>query len=336
MSDLSQQIIDKIQQARQEKVTRETFYTAKNLPEYKNEFLFFIKPEITLPDSNVKLDEVIPLILKKLELFGLTVKDAAVLAADYLDEHNIIAQHYGVINQLSKDVHKTISPQAVEKFKEIYNKDFEQCKVFGSLEFLEEFPEFTPLTLDYLWQNKSFHKLAGGTYIMDLNFNGTELFLVDGFHPRQLDHFVQRGRSIITMTLVGNTFWIDARSKLIGATNPEKAAEGSLRRTFLEHESQLGLPAMSSSWNGVHLSAGPVEGLIELIRYNSDFENNHKKKPADYPFGQQLIDEFGDQKAKKILANEDIQLEGESISVFDATEEKDSDAAIEILKKAEF
>jgi len=336
MTKIKDQIIEQVKLAQSEKATRNTFYENQEVTDYKNEFLFFIKPEITLPNSNVKLDQIIDTILAKTESFKLTIKNASILTANYLDKHNIIAQHYGVINQLSKNVRKTISEQGKEKFKEIFNASFDQSEVFGSLEFLKEFSEFTPLTLDYLWQNVPFHKLAGGTYAAELNFNGRVVYLVDGFHPRQLDHFVQKGRSIVTMTLVGNTSWADAREKFIGATNPEKAEEGSLRRTFFENQDKLGLPAMSSSWNGVHLSAGPVEGLVELIRYNSDFEGGELLSAAHYPFGVKLMETLGEELMGKVLSNADIQSNNETISVFDATEEKDSDEALEILKNAKF
>lgn len=326
-------IIENIKKAQNQELARNTFYKNDNIPPYQNEFLFFIKPEITLKSDSIKLDDVLLLILNQVAKYDLHIKEASVLSADYLNEHNIIAQHYGVINKLSNNIRESISEAAIQKFQNIFDKDFNQAEVFGSLEFLKEFTEFTPLTLDYLWQNIKFEKLAGGTYACELNFNGRLVYLFNGFHPRQLNHFIEPGRSIVTMTLAGNINWDDAREQFIGATNPEIAEAGSLRNTFFKNEQSLGLPAMSSSWNGVHLSAGPVEGLIELMRYNSDFSTGDIKKPTDYQFGQHLVNVFGEEKANKILENCDVTFDGSNVSVFDLTEENNSNEAIDLLQK---
>ncbi len=38
----------------------------------------------------------------------------------------------------------------------------------------------------------------------------------------------------------------------------------ALRREFLDNQAKLGLAEVSQGVNGVHLSAGPVEALVEL------------------------------------------------------------------------
>ena len=86
--------------------------------------------------------------------------------------------------------------------------------------------------------------------------------------------------------------------------------------------------------NGVHLSAGPVEGLVELIRYNSDFSSqNGIKNISDYSFGRALKSEFTEEQINRIMSNEDLIIENTKVSIFDLTEEKNSDEAIESLKK---
>ena len=51
---------------------------------------------------------------------------------------------------------------------------------------------------------------------------------------------------------------------MIGATNPADAAAGSARAELLSRWAELGLPAAPTLGNnGVHASAGPLEGLKE-------------------------------------------------------------------------
>lgn len=302
----------------------------------KNEFLFFIKPEITLNDKNIKFEQILRLILEKLEEFGFQKKSVRIINAKYLKNHKIINQHYGVISQLSSDIRGTITDSAIKIFEQEYKISFDEANVYGSIEFQKKFSFLTPTALSMLWQNSAFVKLGGGTYAQKLNFDGEDIFLVNGFHPRQLEHFTTPGRTIVVMTLVSDTHWDSARNMLIGKTNPEQAEKGSIRRELLERKDILGLKNISSSWNGVHLSAGPVEGLIELMRYNSDLDLRKIAQISDFQFGTQLIDVFGEKKAKKIIENPTVEFEGKKESVFDLTEEKNSSEAIEVLKQAKF
>lgn len=298
----------------------------------KHEFLFFIKPEITLKSDSIQLELILDMIFEKIGEFGLKVKNSILLPATYLETHSIIAQHYGVINAIARNACENLSSGAKEKFKEQFGIDINNAKVFGGLELIQAYPAFTPLAVDYMWQNSPAVKLGGGAYCQQLKFDGQPVFLVNGFHPRQLEQFIAPGRSIIAFTLVGDLSWKVARNQLIGKTNPIDAEQGSIRRMLLENKDQYGLTAVNSSWNGVHLSAGPVEGLVELIRYNTDFDSGQRLNPEDFSFGKLLAGNFNTEKVQKIVGNSSINVDGKEISIFDLTEEKDATEAIEILK----
>lgn len=300
----------------------------------KNEFLFFIKPEITLPNSSVNLEDILSMILEKLDNFELGISNISVLSASYLEKYNIIAQHYGVINSIATDARANLSEAAFEKFQDIYGKKAEDCNLMGGVEFLEKYSIFNALSLDFLWQNKENKKLAGGTYCEDIKMDGEVIHLVNGFHPRQLVHFTETGRSIVIFTLVSDLSWTDARNKLIGSTNPSKAESSSIRRNLLDNCESYGLAEVSQGVNGVHLSAGPVEGLVELVRYNSNFSDTSAIKTiGDFAFGKLLLKHFTEKQIEAIVSNTNVNYEGKTISVFDLTEEKDSDEAIALLKK---
>ncbi|NJM16320.1 MAG: hypothetical protein HC896_13935 [Bacteroidales bacterium] len=110
------------------------------------------------------------------------------------------------------------------------------------------------------------------------------------------------------------------------------AKEGSIRSTLAGRTQELGLQAITSSWNGVHLSAGPVEALVELIRYSSDFESGETCSIADFSFGKSLQENFPKETIDKILANATVSYKGKQTSVFDLTEEKNAHEALELLK----
>jgi nucleoside diphosphate kinase len=287
-----------------------------------------------LKSEIIQLDNIIDLILGKIESFGLKIHNIKILSANYLKKFNIIAQHYGVINSIAANAIHNMSESSKTKFKEIYGISISEVKVLGGLEFLNYYSIFNPISLDYLWQNKKCEKLSGGTYCLDVKLDDEKIYLINGFHPRQLQQYIEKGRSIVTMVLSGNIDWSEARSNFIGSTFPANANKGSIRKELLNLKNRLGLNEVSQALNGVHLSAGPVEALNELCRYNSNYsETNQIKKYSDFSFGKKLLENFNKKKILEILSNINIPVEGKKLSVFDLTEEKNSDEAIELLKK---
>lgn len=299
-----------------------------------HEFLFFIKPELLLDTPGLDTCQILEMISDKIISFGLSVKNVRVLSAGYLSKHGIIAQHYGVINQIASNAKTAVSEGAKQTFETIFGEPFSSAPVLGGLEIIEHFPEFSPASLDYLWQNTKAEKLAGGTYAGSIMLDGEPIYLVNGFHARQLEHFTKPGRSIVAITLTGDIDWIEARQSFIGATSPNDARTGSIRRTLLDNMKNYGLKAVNSSWNGVHLSAGPIEGLSELIRYQSDFETQSILTPQDFSFGRELVEKFGIEKTASILKNPNVETPDGNISVFDLTEEKNASEAHQLLRNA--
>ncbi|OGJ10948.1 hypothetical protein A2467_02315 [Candidatus Nomurabacteria bacterium RIFOXYC2_FULL_36_8] len=331
--NLVELISEKVHEAQNEKVFYEEIYSNLNIQTGKNEFLFFIKPEITVKSPRIKLEDILELILEKILTFGFNIHNIKILSAKYLDKYNIIAQHYGVINKISSNASLHMSESAKKSFKKFYHKDVSDVKVLGGFEFLEMYPEFNARSLDYIWKNLETKKLASGTYCEDVKIDNEIIYLLNGFHPRQLTHFIDEGKSIVTMTLSSNLSWKQARSCFVGSTNPFDANQGSLRRELLNLKDEFGLEEISQSRNGVHLSAGPVEAIVELIRFNLDPSNsNENTEFLDFKFGNLLMQKFSN-RFVDIINNINIDVEGEAISIFDITEELDSDSAIFILEK---
>ncbi len=323
---------ESIRKAQKEELFFEEIYTNPDLPVGENEFLFFIKPEITLPSATIRLTDILELVYKEIMSFGLGIHNIITLSAKYMAQYNIIAQHYGVINHIATNARKYMSEGARSTFRSAYGMDIDDTKVFGGLEFLDAYPDFNAHSLGLLWQNTAFTKLAGGTYAVKVDIGDEEMYIINGFHPLQLEHFTEKGRSIVAMTLSGDLPWHVARRDFIGSTDPSHAEKGSLRRVFFDDQASLGLPKISASANGVHLSAGPVEALVELKRYNSDFSKPSQIKTFnEFSFGKKLMEVFDDETIGQITNNINLHVNGKTVSVFDLTEELDSDEALRLL-----
>ncbi len=336
VENLKKDIKEQVKLAKEGKSSYKAIYHNPENHNFENEFIFFIKPELTLESSTINFDKVLDTTFDKINEFNLSITDIKVLGSEYLKDYNIIAQHYGVINKLSTDPLANMSEGAKEnllKFAEVDSLD--KISVLGGIQFLEKYPMFNADSVDVLLQNISTKKLAGGTYVGKIKVDTDVVYLVNGFHPRQLTHFTDKGRNIVVMTVVGNSSWADARGKFIGATNPEAADPASLRNNLLKNKDQMGIPEVSQGLNGFHLSAGPVEGLVELVRYNSNFADaNGVKSYKDFAFGKKLDETFNAEEISAMLDNKNVTHDGKVVSVFDLTEEKSSNEALVLLKQA--
>lgn len=331
LPEIADHIIDNILQAQENQLTNNIIYTSDGSPS-RHEFLFFIKPEITQKDENIRVPAILGLMFERLRHFNFVIKEIRILGASYLEKHNIISQHYGVINAMSSNARENLSPEGKGNFKTIFGKASEDVNLKGSLEFLSQYKEFDPFSLYELWVKSKTVKLAGGTYCASIDVSGEQVFLINGFHPKQLIHFTTPGRSIVAFHLMSDIDWSTARNQFIGKTNPEDAEPGSLRFELLKRKSEFGLDEVSSGKNGFHLSAGPVEGLVELMRYCSDFATGQVKKPGDFLFGRLLLEIFTESEVREICKNRYVIYNGSKISTFDLTEEKNAEDALALLK----
>jgi hypothetical protein len=306
--------------------------------ETTNEFVLFLKPELTAV-SRAGFDKTAQLIDQHLERFGQEVVMATALEASYIARHRIAEQHYGVINQVSEQGALALSQEAQEKLA----ADFPRAQagnyqLLGGHEFLRRYPFFTPEALAVFHDNLENHKLAPGTHCVKAVVRGAQVLLFNGFHPEQLLYFTTPGTVILALIVRSKTSWKSIRQELAGATNPAKAAAGSIRGALYERRQELGLAEVSSGRNGVHVSAGPVEGMVEVGRYVSNFDEAGKTiHPEATTFGKLLLRSGFDRDAVRRLAeNPTVEHGGRRVPLFDLTEEVDAADALERISEAGF
>jgi hypothetical protein len=303
---------------------------------FLHEAIFFVKPEISA-SSGVRLSEILDLIGGKFRDFSIDLCGLSVLGSSYLRKYNLIGQHYRVINSISQRGIAALTPSVLGDIKQSFAKEFEGgATILGGHQFLETYPFFSPRSLSVLWdalQSTSI-KFAAGTYGLAINVESQPHILLNGFHPYQLDHFNVDGRSIIVMGVRSKVHWATLRDALIGDTDPLKAKPESLRRTLLERQVEFKIPVINKGSNGIHLSAGPLEGMVEVIRFCSDHSSAGILGPLDTCFGRMLI-AAGLEVAEieELGKNPDVSIKGQSLSAFDATENMDATAAVKAIKR---
>lgn len=297
-----------------------------------NEFLLILKPEIFAKTTQEQQKVSIEKIESALNQYNFSIGSIRIFNAAYLRQYKIMDQHYGMINAAARNIQENITQEARSNFSEMYNLSFDEAPVWGALQAIEK-GVLDENELNELWKDCKIDRLAGGQYCSKLQLKGETIYIVNGFHPPQLHHFISPGRIIVTLNVNSNVDWKIARQKMTGNTYPEKASPESIRGALFQQFGKFGFDEVSYVLNSIHLSAGPLEGLIELLRFNTDFENKKAPNIKEFAFGELLLETFKDEQVAFILTNPTVQFEGKSTNLFDLTEEVNSSKAIELLKQ---
>jgi hypothetical protein len=288
-----------------------------------NQFLFFLKPELT--KSMDKFHSLAEFVFSKLDEFHLFIENAFIISGEYLAEHRVMSAHYGVIDAAAHSPETSMTPSMWKTFEESFMKKPEGARVVGSIPYLEEHPELDPAALSAAWLKREYTRVGSGTYCEYIDEE--DLYLVNGFYPRLLNHFTRPENCIVCFILRGSTPWSSVRGEFAGATAPERAAPGSVRNGFLTRKDEFGLPEVSANLNGVHLSAGPLEGVVEILRFSSG-----NMKLSDLVFGKMLEENFSKAEIDLMLSNGPVSTKGGETTYFDLTEELDSAEAINAMR----
>eukprot|EP01124_Arcella_intermedia_P020203 TRINITY_DN27701_c0_g1_i1.p1 TRINITY_DN27701_c0_g1~~TRINITY_DN27701_c0_g1_i1.p1 ORF type:complete len:351 (-),score=52.88 TRINITY_DN27701_c0_g1_i1:103-1155(-) len=309
-------------------------------------FVFFLKPEATNVKAGVKVDvclkEAITALEKGVSGKPVIIGGIRVLGGPYLDQNSIMVQHYGVIAKISKEGESAISEDARKVLKTTYAEDIKswspeyyQSHVLGGHQFLQKYPEFNAFSLLALNDNLTITRLGPGTYSIKVKVRGELFIVLNSFHPYQVVPYNSAGNAIIVFECSSTASFQDLRTNLAGPTDPTSAPSGSIRRTFLEKKDACGLATVDRGSNCIHMSAGPLEGMIELQRFFSEGSNLIDFDQTT--FGQQLSKGgLSKDNVLQLSKNPQTTLEGVTKSAFDLTEEKNSDEAVQIFLKAKY
>jgi hypothetical protein len=296
-----------------------------------NQFLFFMKPELT--ERSQTFAAVADFVFKKLADFNFSIERISVISGEYLAEYGIISDHYGIIDKTARAPVEAMRPNMWEAFESHFNVPGSKARVIGGIDYLKSHADIDEDELSRRWLDRGFIRLGSGTYCQYIDEE--DVYLVNGFYPKLLNHFSRKGSCIVTCVLRSDTSWKQARVDFTGTTVPENAVTGSIRRELLMKKDDFCLDDISPSLNGVHLSAGPVEGLLELMRFTADRTlDDQTAGIGDFLFGERLISEFDPISVQAILNNAVVETDSGESTTFDITEELDSEDAIAELKKA--
>jgi hypothetical protein len=119
--------------------------------------------------------------------------------------------------------------------------------------------------------------------------------------------------------------WTRLRRGVVGSTKAAAAEPGSLRRILFDQAVDLGIAAGS---NGVHASAGPLEGMVEMHRFFAMGRLTCFERLLLVEFGLSVTD------VARLTENPGLRRGADIVSAFDLTEEHDSVTAARLLVEA--
>jgi len=301
----------------------------------QHQFVFFLKPEATAAHAGVDVKSVIARTFALLAHHHIHIGAVRVLSGDYLRKHDIMVQHYGVISKVYKSGVDVITEEAKKRLHELYqNKIDAGATVISGGQLLQLYPDLNPFSLLVLNDNLGTTRLAGGTYAMDLNVQGKKYIVLNAFHGYQLVPFTTTGRAIIVFEGLSQAPWKSLRDNVCGTTDPNTAAAGSVRQVFLSEKKTYGFVSVDKSSNGCHMSAGPLEALVEVTRFFGNGGENLNVNQTN--FGHLLAHEgLSADRINALASNIKVTSGGKSITSFDLTEEVNGKDAAQALKAAQ-
>jgi len=301
-----------------------------NQTKKENELVFFFKPELLAVEDHNKLLASLNLVADKFTEFDVTVSGAAIVPGSVLEKHEIMNRHYGFINQLSRKASKMVEQDKREKmFEKLDVSNMEDFKILGGHEFLKHF-ETDIESLSEVWFAQEANKLRSGFYYIADTFQDQKFVLVNGFHPSQLDHFTREDHRIYLMLLHTDTDWASMKFDLVGDTFPKQANEGSIRGALFAEPTKFGQQEVGINTNGVHLSAGPFEAAFEVVNFFGDLIDLDPSTTPPLAIKKALGAGLSEDEALELLDNPAIN----ESDLFSETENLNTDAAIEFVKKA--
>lgn len=311
----------------------------KTLKNLVHQFAIFLKPEVTTPPS--QLQAILEATSDVLEQNNVRVGAVRVLGGRYLRQHDVMSRHYGAISKISKQGKEALS-QPAQKLLETQFDSYlaEGAVVVGGHQLLERESELTPFVLEVLTRNLGTTKIASGAYALPLKVLGKKYVVLNPFHPYQLQPYLNEENAIIALEGLSPQPWNVLRKRFCGVTDPEAAVPGSLRHTFWKRKDELQLRVVNQGHNGAHVSAGPLEGMVEIARLFKAADESEKwyacSGLTETTFGWFLLRGCGLSEAqmKDLSANPTVYMHDNCTRgpVFDLTEELDAEeAAVRIL-----
>lgn len=267
-----------------------------------------------------------------LERHGVRVSADAWVSAEAIRDQGLIDRHYAVIARIGgcPDPQRLeLDDQARAAFQTAFGVAWDaacrQGSVVSGMDALRRL-KVTATDLMTAWSKIKASKIGPGFYAAMIE----GVYVLNGFYPSIREIYTEDGAGIrcFLMAFDGATLpWKAFRANVIGATDPAKAAAGSVRGELLKRQDEFGLH-LNARDNVIHASASPFEALMERLIWVPGFD------PAADPLVKAVSGAGITVAMLSDLArrNPILSRDGKTASAIDHLEDLDTPAAAAILR----
>lgn len=274
------------------------------------------------------------------------IDQCGVMSTERIRQEGLIDKHYAAIARYACEWEASqlqLTPAAIEAFSKTFGEEWSSCvtqgRVLNAVQAAERYRCANGIELAAVWgKNPKRTKLAPGLYAGFVA--GDQHYILNGFYLANREKFTAP-KGFINWYVVSweehQMPWSQFRGNFIGPTNPGDAPPDSLRGKFLSQWKELGLSyAPTVSDNGVHASAGPLEGLAERLVWLPKHSLVHDV------FGRALMKRgVAPAFVQQLLGNPEVTLPSGALGnaapkrglIFDLLEDTQTSDAIEAILK---
>ncbi|MFG3015664.1 hypothetical protein ACGFZB_35525 [Streptomyces cinerochromogenes] len=225
--------------------------------------MILVKPEVLGPAVAV---DTMREILRVLSEGDTTVLRCALVPAPDFRDRGRLQLHYPRLHRVAADGVQALCSDARRELA-TFTDTSQTDEVLGAFEAMTYESELPPETLEHRCRQAGIHKLGSGSYVSAVDLNGRPVAVLNGFLPALAASY---GDPKALVSLLECHSWReirDLRSHLLGALHPANATLASLRGAVGALAGRQYGIELSEGRNGVHLSAGHLEGMFQAWRY---------------------------------------------------------------------
>ncbi|WP_405160855.1 hypothetical protein OG203_31385 [Nocardia sp. NBC_01499] len=225
-------------------------------------FVTLVKPEVLRTSSAADAMVEVARVLGEADV---TILRCALMLAKDFGELGFLIQHYPRLHRIAVDGALGLCSDARRELASLLDRTGAMVAV-GAFEVGAHDTALSSATLEARCRQAGIHKLGSGSYASVVELNRHPVAVLNGFVPALASSYCDPTALVGLIECHSYREIADLRTQVLGALDPSAASPTSLRGALGTLVGHHGI-TLSAGCNGVHLSAGHLEGMFQSWRY---------------------------------------------------------------------
>ncbi|MFE7741635.1 hypothetical protein [Nocardia sp. NPDC057455] len=290
-------------------------------------FVTLVKPEVLRTDTAV---DAMAEVVRVLEAADVAILRCALMPAKEFGELGFLLRHYPRLHRIATDGPSGLCSDAKRELVSLLARS-EASFAVGAFQAGAYDTILSATTLEARCREAGIHKLGSGSYASVIELNGVPIAVLNGFVPALTSSYLDPTALVGLIECHSYREIADLRADVLGALNPDAAKVNSLRGALGALGRKYGVD-LSEGRNGVHLSAGHLEGMFQCWQYFAAADGHGLESTA---LGRSLDDRGTPMAAVAALADDrNLREDSEkTVAPFGATEDLSRDAVVDRVRR---